>query len=97
MTEEQVAKLREHVANTIGESPRVWPGGYTTESEAALIDAIYSIRARYGSRERKTGVYGAVWRWREHRDFAGNDFRVLASIHRSVRAVGRRGNTEMPF
>lgn len=53
--------------------------GWTDEIEAALIDAAFSVRARYGNRERKPGVFGAVTRWREQRGSRANDLRVLAA------------------
>lgn len=42
-----------------------WPGGWPHDIEAALIDAVFSIRARYGSET--SGVRGVVQRWRTHR------------------------------
>src|SRR5664279_1559288 len=72
--------LYSHVLKTIGASPGEWPGGWPDEIEAALIDAVFSIRARYGSRERKTGVYGAVVRWRAHRGEPADDLRILAQM-----------------
>ncbi len=42
-----------------------WPGGWPGEIEAALIDAVLSIRASYGSQS--NGVRGAVTRYRAAR------------------------------
>lgn len=70
--------LHDYVVETIGASPSGWPGGWPTEVEAALIDAVFSVRARYGSRERRTGVFGAVMRWKDARHEPANDLRVLA-------------------
>lgn len=42
-----------------------WPGGWPGEIEAALIDAVFSIRARYGSPT--SGVRAVVERWRTER------------------------------
>jgi hypothetical protein len=39
-----------------------WPGGYPDQIEAALIDAVLSIRARYGKAD--TGVRAAVSRYK---------------------------------
>jgi hypothetical protein len=72
-----VPVLRDHVARTIGDKPTGWPGGWPGEIEAALIDAVFSVRARYGDRARETGVYGAVMRWRRHRGFPADDLNVL--------------------
>ncbi|PWD51234.1 hypothetical protein C8046_11795 [Serinibacter arcticus] len=77
----RVATLVEHIRSTIGTTPKEWPGGWTGEIESALIDAVFSIRARYGNRSegRETGVFGAVTRWRKHREGAANDLTVLAA------------------
>jgi hypothetical protein len=40
-----------------------WPGGYPDQIEAALIDAVLSIRARYG--KANTGVRAAVSRYKD--------------------------------
>lgn len=40
-----------------------WPGGYPDQVEAALIDAVLSIRARYGKPD--TGVRAAVRRYKD--------------------------------
>ena len=40
-----------------------WPGGYPDQVEAALIDAVLSIRARYGKPD--TGVRAAVGRYKD--------------------------------
>lgn len=78
MSQRDVEVLRKHVLATIGGSPDIWPGGYPDQIEAALLDAVFSVQARYGNREKKTGVYGAVWRWHEHRGNKANDLEVLA-------------------
>lgn len=72
--------LHEYVLETIGSSPAEWPGGWPNEVEAALIDAVFSVRARYGSRQKATGVYGAVTRWRNFRTEKADDLRVLAAV-----------------
>lgn len=46
--------------------PKPWkeyPGGYKNQIEAALIDAVFSIRSKYGSET--TGVRAVVSRYRE--------------------------------
>jgi hypothetical protein len=56
-----------------------WPGGWPNEVESALIDAVLSIRANYGSSS-STGVRGAVRRYRD--DVGGgalNDLTRLAA------------------
>lgn len=59
-----------------------WPGGYPDDVELALVDAVFSIRAQYGSKgsngARSTGVRAVVERWREHRGGHANDLRQIA-------------------
>ena len=84
--------LHGYVLETVGQDPTAWPGGWPDEIEAALIDAIFSVRARYGNRARKTGVFGAVSRWREHRGASANDLRVLAgTAPDTLRSVTNNG------
>jgi hypothetical protein len=55
-----------------------WPGGWPGKVEAALIDAVLSIRATYG--QSHNGVRGAIERWRAARDGSAlDDLTVLAS------------------
>lgn len=79
-SQEQVEVLAEYVGEKIGDAPTEWPGGWPDDIEAALIDAVFSVRARYGSRVegKETGVYGAVTRWRDHRGGTADDLEVLA-------------------
>lgn len=56
-----------------------WGGGWPNEIEAALLDAVLSIRSRYGKKP-TTGVRGAVGRYREHRGAALDDLAALAAI-----------------
>lgn len=53
-----------------------WRGGYPDEIEAALINAVLSIRARYGTVT--NGVRGAVGRYRDHEQRRLDDLTVLA-------------------
>ncbi|MDI9900192.1 hypothetical protein QM716_10010 [Rhodococcus sp. IEGM 1409] len=48
-----------------------WNQGWPRESEAALLDAIFSSRAAYGTP--KTGVRAVVDRWRTHRSVAAGE------------------------
>lgn len=93
MTDESdIEAVAARVRSTIGDDAEVWPGGYPDEIEAALLDAIFSVRARYGSRKNKTGVYGAVYRWREHRGERVDDLSVLAAADpRVLMDVTNRG------
>ena len=53
--------LCEHVKSTVGSPEGSWPGGYPGHVELALIDAVLSIRARYGNSP-DTGVRAGVRR-----------------------------------
>lgn len=75
-------------------TPLPWPGGYPDHAELALIDAVLSIRARYG--QPHNGVRGQVTRWNTHRGGRSNDLRVLADTdpatvltNRQILAGGR--------
>lgn len=65
MSNTQDDRLHAYVPATIGDQLPAWPGGWPVEIEAALVDAVFSVRARYGRRELgiATGVYGVVQRW----------------------------------
>lgn len=56
-----------------------WGGGWPNEIEAALLDAVLSIRSRYGKKP-TTGVRGAVGRYRAHRGAPLDDLAALATI-----------------
>ena len=77
--EKDVAALEAHVLDKLGATHDSWPGGYPDDVELALLDAIFSVRARYGDRKKKTGVFGAVHRWSEYRGGSADDLRVLAA------------------
>ncbi|TQJ08024.1 hypothetical protein [Lapillicoccus jejuensis] len=82
--------LMTYVTETVGTNPQGWPGGWPDEIEAAVIDTVFSIRARYGDRGRGTGVIGVVDRWRSHRGGTADDLDVLARDDpQSVRSVLR--------
>lgn len=72
MKDTDVARAVEFIA---AELPReAWPHwnqGWPRESEAALLDAIFSSRAAYGTP--KTGVRAVVDRWRTHRSVAAGE------------------------
>jgi hypothetical protein len=92
MTRDDAAALRSHIDSTIGASSAGWPGGWPGNIELALIDVIFSVRARYGDRARMTGVYGAVSRWREHRRGQADDLHVLAATPEvEVRGITNAG------
>lgn len=62
-----------HIWDTIGIDPSKWtdpPVGYPHEVEAALLDSVFSLQARYGQagdvRRPATGAYKVVANWRAH-------------------------------
>lgn len=55
-----------------------WPGGWTGEIEAAVLDSVFSVRARYGREH--NGVRGVVARWRGDRQANLNDLAELAKF-----------------
>lgn len=64
--DDDVARLRTFVESHLPPNtwPK-WPGGWRGEIEAALLDAVLSIRARYGTPD--SGVRAAIGRWRLRR------------------------------
>lgn len=76
-----------------------WPGGYPDDIELALVDAVFSIRARYGKGRTEaggaaTGVRAVVGRWRDHRGGAAGDLRqIVQAGDEFARIVGNRSQT----
>jgi len=79
-------RVLEHARTSLGptESWPRHPGGWPDEVEAALIDAVLSANARYGSET--TGVRAAVRRWRD-----AQDDRSLDSLPALLEWVDRNG------
>lgn len=77
VSEDEVTLLLERIERELPRSswPR-WPGGWPEEIEAAVLDSVFSGRAKYGSQT--TGVRAVVKRFRYHRQRAIDDLRVLA-------------------
>jgi len=63
---DQVDQLLEAVAARLPATWPQWGGGWPYEIEAALIDAVLSIRNRYG-KSPTSGVRGSVTRYRNKR------------------------------
>jgi hypothetical protein len=78
-TEAEVEKLVDRIeADIPREEWPTWPGGWKGDIEAAVLDAIFSIRARYGGEN--TGVRGVVKRWRESRGEGRDDLKALEAF-----------------
>ena len=91
---EDVARLLDHF-EAKGIEMRAVPGGWPGNVELSLIDAVLSIRARYGV-SANTGVRGAVQRYKD--DMGGtswDDLRKLAQVDpaRLERVLNNRQKT----
>lgn len=91
---EDVARLLDHV-KARGIEMRAVPGGWPGNVELSLIDAVLSIRARYGV-SADTGVRGAIQRYKH--DMGGtswDDLRRLAQVDptRLERVLSNRQKT----
>lgn len=56
-----VSKIAATVRAVLPAAWAQWPGGWPNQVEAALLDAVLSIRAVYG--QSHNGVRGAIYRW----------------------------------
>ncbi|GAA3709966.1 hypothetical protein [Gordonia hankookensis] len=85
---DQVETLDSYITSTLHDSLTTWPGGWPGEIEAALIDAVFSIQARYGGPH--SGVRAVVSRWRDYQARPLDDLDVLAQVDPAdfVRIVG---------
>lgn len=94
MLDDDVAALWAYVAIHLGDDWVEWPGGRPGEAEVALVDAVMSIRARYGrpgGTQNPTGVHRAVAAYRVLRGSSRlDDLRLLAQMDAGIleRAVG---------
>jgi hypothetical protein len=86
---EDAAALRRYVDHHLGDEWVAWPGGRPGEAEVALVDAVMSIRARYGRPGREeqdvvlapTGVHRAVAGYRGLRGGGAlDDLGVLSGL-----------------
>lgn len=63
-----------------------WPGGWPDQIELAVLDAVFSIRARFGKRAEDgraaTGVHRVLGNWRSHQKGSDlDDLEALAEFH----------------
>lgn len=107
MLDDAVAALRAYVATHLGDDWVEWPGGRPGEAEVALVDAVMSIRARYGrpgSTEddvmlAPTGVHRSVAAYRALRGKGPlDDLRLLTQMDAGIleRAVGAQKTAGVP-
>ena len=89
-----MTQLREHVETTFNGKYAVWPGGYPGKIELCLIDAVLSIRARYGSPT--SGVRRRVALWSANSD-AGNldDLTRIAALEPGALATRIDNNQKL--
>lgn len=85
-----VEALVVHIDAVLGKKWAAWPGGWPNEIEAALIDAVLSMRSHYGSST--TGVRGAIGRYRAPRTSSLDDLYRLANAdpEQLARVLGRQ-------
>ncbi|MGV9864529.1 hypothetical protein [Rhodococcus koreensis] len=78
MSTAHVRALLDHIdAELPRESWPHWTDGWPHEIEAALLDAVFSARATYGTPT--TGVRAVITRWRDHRGAPLDDLTALAA------------------
>lgn len=76
---DEASALVDHISRELPQSSwPTWPGGWQGEIEAAVLDSVFSIRARYGTRT--SGVRGVVGRWRANRAQTLDDLAALADF-----------------
>lgn len=85
------------VVNGAGNIPNdeftAYQGGWRNEIGTALVDAVYSIRAKYNAADPAKGVSGRVRRFREQYPEARSNLAVLAELgEEAIRDV--MGNTQ---
>ncbi len=93
--ERDVAALLKHIGRALPSTWTAWPGGWPDQVELAPLDAVLSIRSRYGSPT--TGVRKRVALYQQHRGadraddltvLAGIDSRELAALLQTQQRTG---------
>ncbi|MGC4935955.1 hypothetical protein ACLQ3C_19995 [Gordonia sp. DT30] len=77
---DEISTLDGFIADRIGFDLPPWPGGWPGEIEAALLDAVFSIQARYGSEN--SGVRAVVKKWKSRSGHGerADDLAALAAV-----------------
>ncbi|MCL2536653.1 MAG: hypothetical protein FWE39_21035, partial [Nocardiaceae bacterium] len=78
MSTPEVRALAAFIDDVLPPDRSHWPPGRPGESEAALLDAVFSARATYGTPT--SGVRRVIGNWREHRDHELDDLAALAAF-----------------
>lgn len=77
-----VQRLTDAVEDQLRNGWVKWPGGHVGQIELALIDAVFSIRAKYGQAatdtRRASGVQAVVARWKQFRGVTTDDLTAIA-------------------
>jgi hypothetical protein len=69
MAPQDVTRILAHIAETIGTDPKGWvrwPGGWPGDIESALVDSVFSARARYKTKN-ALGIYARMLTWQATR------------------------------
>ncbi|WP_433605637.1 hypothetical protein [Prescottella agglutinans] len=78
MSTPEVRALAAFVDDVLPPDRSHWPPGWPGETEAALLDAVFSARATYGTPT--SGVRRVIGNWRTHRDTKLDDLTTLAAF-----------------
>ncbi|MCX6499580.1 MAG: hypothetical protein NTU93_12400 [Arthrobacter sp.] len=86
------------VAKALGHIPEenftAWPGGWPDQIGMSLVDAVFSIRAVYKTRNPAKGVLGRAKSFRDAYPGAANDLECLRNLgERRIREVMGNGKT----
>ena len=86
VSQTDVTKVQDLVMSAVGPPPEwaKWGGGWPDDIEAALVDAVFSARTRYTTKNGK-GVLALVRAWRAKGDRASYDLTALAN---EIDAIG---------
>lgn len=92
MTPPGVAAVVKPIRNIPDDEFTVYTGGWRKEIGTALVDAVFSIRAKYNAADPAKGVSGRVRQFRERHPEARNNLSALVKVgEESIRNV--MGNT----
>ncbi|MDH6678502.1 hypothetical protein M2284_002705 [Rhodococcus sp. LBL1] len=78
MSTPEVRALASFIDDVLPHDRSHWPPGWPGETEAALLDAVFSARATYGTPT--SGVRRVIGNWRAHRDAELDDLSALAAF-----------------